>query len=308
MKTDHIQLVDCHVHIVEYMRGFGVRGEMRALHSGKVRWANGETNTLLPEGYGDTGFTPESLISIMDRHGIKKAVMLQGSLFGYQNEYTFESQEKYPGRLFGAGTFDPYCAQADKIMKRLVRDFKFRALKFEMSSFYGFMGYHPDFRLGGKLMKPVLDYASDNGVVISLDMGTMGDSSMQISELKKAAKKYRSTKFVLEHIFAPPANRDDDFIGHLQLLEDLGNVYFTLASLPFNTLPEPYPFASACRYLKIANEKVGAGRLMWGSDIPSVAASHPYDQLLGFVAEAGVFSENELRQIYAQTAEKVYSI
>jgi hypothetical protein len=73
-------------------------------------------------------------------------------------------------------------------------------------------------------------------------------------------------------------------------------------------MPEAYPFPSACRYATIARDVVGAERILWGSDLPSVAVNAPYRQLIDFIAESGVFSEKELRRIYAENAIRVYSL
>jgi hypothetical protein len=56
------------------------------------------------------------------------------------------------------GSFDPYCLEAEAIMRRLIEDFCFKGLKFEMSSYGGFMGFHPEFKVDGKQMIPVWQY------------------------------------------------------------------------------------------------------------------------------------------------------
>lgn len=55
-----------------------------------AEWGSGETFRLLPEGYGDTSFTAEAALAIMDRHQVEKAVLMQGSMYGFQNRYHYE--------------------------------------------------------------------------------------------------------------------------------------------------------------------------------------------------------------------------
>lgn len=74
-----LKIIDGHVHLVEKIAGFCRRGELRA---------NGDIMKLIPRGYGDKDFTGEALIRLMDDNDIEKAALMQGSLYGFQNEYS----------------------------------------------------------------------------------------------------------------------------------------------------------------------------------------------------------------------------
>jgi predicted TIM-barrel fold metal-dependent hydrolase len=305
---EKLTIVDAHVHVIEHIAGLGRKGEFRAVGNGKARWIDGEEAQIIPRGWGDKAFSYDKLIEIMDAHGISKAVMLQGSFYGFCNEYTFEAQQKYPDRLYGMGTFDPYCYEAKHIMEHLIKNSKFRGLKFETSRGFGLMGYHPDFRLDGDLMTPVWEFAQKEHIVISLDLGTFGEPSLQLDALVNIAERYPGIKFVIEHIFYPGSEHFQDVRKALEMLAHCENVSFTVASIPNSTLPEKYPYPSACRYIGIAKEVVGADRLLWGSDLPSVAVHNPYEQLIDYIRESGVFTEQELQKVYADNAIKVYSL
>lgn len=49
---------------------------------------------LIPKGYGEKDFTAQSLLRLMNENNVKKAVLLQGSMYGFQNEYTYEMCKK----------------------------------------------------------------------------------------------------------------------------------------------------------------------------------------------------------------------
>jgi predicted TIM-barrel fold metal-dependent hydrolase len=305
---EKLTIVDAHVHVIEHIAGFGRKGEFRAVGNGKARWVDGEEAQIIPRGWGDKSFSYDKLVEVMDAHGIAKAVMLQGSFYGFCNEYTFEAQQKYPDRLYGMGTFDPYAYEAQHIMEHLIKNSKFRGLKFETSRGFGLMGYHPDFRLDSDLMTPVWEFAQKEQIVISLDLGTFGEPSMQLDALAQIAERYPGIKFVIEHIFYPGPAHFQDVRKALAMLAHCANVSFTVASIPNSTLPEKYPYPSACRYIGIAKEVVGADRLLWGSDLPSVAVYNSYEQLIDYICESGVFTEQELQKVYADNAIKVYSL
>ncbi|HEX7557086.1 MAG TPA: hypothetical protein VF338_10715, partial [Leptolinea sp.] len=80
---ENFEIIDAHAHIFKLIYGFGPRGESTPIGNGTVRWANGETTKLLPEEYGSDSFTFERLLSAMDEAGVAKAILLQGSYYGF---------------------------------------------------------------------------------------------------------------------------------------------------------------------------------------------------------------------------------
>ncbi len=115
---------------------------MTPLGKGRTIWDDGTVIKLIPDGWGDDDFTAESALKVMDENGIDKAVLLQGSLNGYQNYYSYQSIKKYPDKFIGAFSVDPFSEFYMKIVKRHVEDLGFRAMKFEISQGGGMHGYH----------------------------------------------------------------------------------------------------------------------------------------------------------------------
>lgn len=301
-------IVDAHVHVIERLAGFGGRGELRAIGGGKGRWATGEISTFIPKGWGEFSFSHGDLVQILATHGVSKAVMLQGSYYGFCNDYTHEAQLSHPGVLYGLGTFDPYCSQAKSIMARLIEDFSFKGFKFEMSAGFGLMGYHPDFRLDGERMEELWSYAEMRQLAVSLDLGTFGEPSLQLAALAEVAGRHRGIRFVVEHLFFPGPGHLDQLRRGLESLSAHTNISVTVASVPASLRPEPYPFPSARAYLEVARDILGAGRMLWGSDLPSTATDATYAQLIDYVANLGLFREDELRGIYGENAIRVYHL
>ena len=301
-------VVDAHTHVIERIAGLGRRGESRAIGNGRARWVGGGEDKLIPDGWGDTGFSHDMLVRVMDENGISKAVLMQGSFYGFCNDYTFEAQQAHPERLYGMGTFDPYAYESRAIMERLVTEYRFRGLKFEISRSYGLMGYHPDLQLDASPMTPIWEYAEKEGLVISLDLGTFGEPSFQTEALARIAARHPGVAFVIEHLFYPGPGKFDEVRAALRPFVPLSNVVFTIASIPNSAMPEAYPFPTSCRYAGIARDAVGADRILWGSDLPSVAVNATYRELIDYVAECGLFSDEELRKIYAENAVRVYGL
>ncbi len=305
---ENLEIIDAHAHVFKQIYGFGPRGESTPIGNGTVRWANGETTKLLPEEYGSDSFTYERLLQAMDDAGIAKAVLLQGSYYGFNNEYVFEAQSKFPDRLIGMGTFDPYFLDAQNIMRRLIDEFCFRGFKFEISSSNGLMGYHPEFLIDGDLMQPIFRFCDERGLTISLDLGTFEEESFQVAGVGHMAKKYPRIQFVVEHLFFPRQDHFDEVRENLDILEPFPNVNVSLATVPFSTWPEKYPFPSACRYLALAKEVLGIDRLLWGTDIPSVVVFSPYRDLVQYVIDSGVLNRVELQAVLSLNARRVYRL
>ena len=158
-----MKIIDAHAHVVQYIAGFTSRGELRGVGGGRARYADGSEFQMIPEKFGGS-FTADDMISVMDGNGVEKAVLLQGQFFGFQNEYTAEAVKKYPNRLIGAGSYDPFCAKAEDVKRRLFHELGFKAVKFEVSNGSGLMAYHLPIDLDGEVMNACYRHAADNGL------------------------------------------------------------------------------------------------------------------------------------------------
>ena len=108
--------IDAHLHVAHVIAGYCRRGESRAIGQGKIMWGNGEVMQLIPESYGDSrNFLAEKAIELMDKNEVERAVLMQGSLYGFQNQYHAQLMQTYPDR------FCPSCT-ADQIGRASCRE------------------------------------------------------------------------------------------------------------------------------------------------------------------------------------------
>ncbi|WP_234118272.1 amidohydrolase family protein [Clostridium hydrogenum] len=300
-----MKIIDGHVHLVEKIAGFCRRGELRAIGDGKARWANGDIMKLIPRGYGDKDFTGEALIRLMDDNDIEKAVLMQGSLYGFQNEYTYEMCSKYPNRFVGACTIDPFAENYNEVLDRFINKLGFKILKLEVSSGGGLMGYHYKFFLDGEEMKNIWHKVSENDMVMVLDIGDFTMESYQPEAIRNMALKYPNLKIVVCHLTAPRVGMEDRLKKTLELLK-LPNIWFDLAALPSINAPDKYPYPNALNAIKIAKNIVGTDKLIWGTDAPMTAALDEYSNLVSYLKDAKLFNERELEDIFYNNALRVY--
>ena len=235
---------------------------------------------------------------------MEKAVLLQGSFYGFHNEYVAEAVEKYPDMFLGAATFDPFARYADQIYERLTNELGFRVMKFETSTGGGLMSYHESYDLF-EVFDPIVKKMAANDQVLVLDIGSPGMSSFQPEAVAKLAAKYPEVHMIICHLLAPTLKDEESLRAGLQLLK-ADNIWFDLAAVPFNVKPEIYPYPTGQKYIAMAKEIVGAKKLIWGTDVPSVLVHDSYEELLTYITESGIFTEEELDGVVYGNAIEAY--
>jgi len=302
--------IDAHFHLVRSVAGFNGKGRMSPLGDGRVIWDDGTVIKLIPNGWGDDEVTMETAINIMDKHEVEKAVLLQGSLNGYQNYYSYQAAKKYPNRFIAAFGVDPFCSNYMEIVRRHVEDLGFRCIKLEISEGGGMHGYHATtpFRLDtdprvGRIFHFLSEYP---GFTITVDYGDFSQYSHQPEAIANLAAAYPGLDFVVCHLSFPNADHQNRLKAELRQWETLLNVYVDISAIQDIEGEIAYPFPRCQQDLRITKEILGAGRILWGTDSPWSATFNSYGDLSGWLYEGGLFSEEELADIFYNNAQKVY--
>ena len=308
MKKYTGPVIDAHVHLVQELgRGFGPHGECFNLGNGRIRWADGLEQQIFEEGL--ERMTPEDCIQILDDNNIECAVLLQGGLLGLNNDYNWEAVKKYPGRFHMLGAFDPYAANADKIMHRVVEEMGAVGLKFEISCMYGICGYHDDFRINSDRMLRVYDYCSNKGLPVSFDMCSFGEYCLQIDECAEIAAKYPDLMIIQEHLFMPSSlELIPEMVKGLEKLKPFENVWFSTACIPLNMNEFDYPYPKTAKAVAAAAEVVGHKRLIWGTDLPQGLRGSTYAKTRDYLEDSGTFTVDELADVMYNNAKKFYKL
>ena len=301
-----MKIIDAHIHLCQSLNGFGSRGELRCIGGGYVEYADGSTFQMFPRELGEENVTPEAVLSLMDREGVEKAVMLQGNFIGPQNLYTWEAMQKYPNRFTGAACYDPFCRKYEDVRRHLFEELGFPIVKFEVSDGSGLMSCHREFPLDGEMMEEQLCYAQDLGLTVVFDIGRRGGCCWQPRRLAAAAGRHPGLQFVVCHLLAPQGRSyEREWRDAMEAL-NLDNVVFDLASLSSNQRPEAYPYPTALWFIREAADLLGADRMMWGSDLPSNLCRDTYRHLFDYILESDAFTESEKESILWKTADRIY--
>ena len=290
-------IIDAHAHIYEILKGYGAKGEFRPLGGGRGIWATGKIDQFFPAEYGDLGFHAETLIRLMDENGVDHAVLLQGGNYGFHNDYMAEAAAKYPDRFTAVGAIDPYALYAEQIFDNLVDRYRFKALKFEISSEWGLSGFHKELKLTDEAFAMLFEKADAKRLTVAIDMGTMAMQSFDFEGFKTVSEKYRNITFVMTHCFFPNNDRKNEMRLDFAKKLNSDNVVMDFANVDL---------IGQAEYFKSLKKIIGAERMLWGTDIPGVLCNFTYNQLIDRVTESGMFSESELPLVMGKNAERVY--
>ena len=264
--------IDAHLHLAKVLAGYCRRGELRAVGGGKAQWGNGEVFQLLPATgeYGDDHFTAEQALAIMEKNEVEKAVLMNGSMYGFQNIYHEELLEKYPDRFCPSCEVDPFATGHMEALTRFLEEKHFHLVKFEVSSGGGLMGCHDPFDLSGERMMEIYRLIEKNKGVVALDVGDIAMESHQTLALMRLADRCPDLKVVICHLLAPAREKKREWKAELAILSQ-ANIWFDIAAMPKIMAPDAYPYPETVDYLREAAEITGTKKLMWGTDAPFAA-------------------------------------
>ena len=304
-------VIDAHAHIFPRVQGLIAAGPTRGIGYGRVTVGN-EQIQIMPPLSEKTIHTPEMLLSHMRWAGVDKVVLLQGPFYGECNQYVRDAVEAYPDCLIGLAYLDPWDPDSEEKFKFVSSEKALVGVKLECSEATGFLGIHRRARLDDADVAWLWDELERHGMVLVVDLGAVGSASYQTEAMRGIAIEHPGLTIVIAHLAQPnPAVESDEAkwkMWHQQIeLGFLSNVYFDSASLPAYVANEGYPFPTAGRYLRIAIERIGPSKVMWGTDIPALLAHATYKQLLeASRRHLDFLSETELAMVLGENAGRLY--
>ena len=305
-----MQKIDGHLHLVRAMAGSKGQGRLNPLGNGYAIWDNGEIIHLIPESWGGDDFRVEKYLPVMKQENIAKAVLLQGTLNGYQNYYTYQVVKRYPQKFIGAFAVDPYDEFALDIVHRHVEDLCFRAIKFEISQGGGLHGFHRPFRLDlDNRCCQIFHYLADYpGFVVTIDYGAYDQTSYQPEAVVNLARNYPQMDFVVCHLSFPNADHPARLQNVLDQFAPLDNIYVDISAIQDidGERRDDYPYPRCQKSVRMAKQALGSQRIIWGTDSPWSATFNSYHQLANWLADTDIFNADELADVMYNNANRVY--
>jgi predicted TIM-barrel fold metal-dependent hydrolase len=253
------------------------------------------------------------LLANMDWAGVDKVILLQGPFYGECNLYVLDALNRYPDRLIGAAYFDPWDADSRQKFERITASPGFRAIKLECSEATGLCGIHPEARFDMPDIAWFWDEVEGSGrLVLVLDLGAIASCSYQTGAVRAIAQEHPNLRIVIAHLGQPNPSAEAD-AGLWRMWREqinlgrLPNVWFDTAALPAYLPDEDYPYPSAERYLRLAIERIGPAKVMWGTDQPGLLHHLNYPQLVKLAKLHTQFlSSDEQAMVLGENAMRVY--
>ena len=251
-------IIDTHLHVWE-------------LHSERYPWQP------LAGVAPDYGWPVESQIEVMDQSGIDKGVLVQPSMYSFDNRYILDCGWRYPERFRLIGLVDPRADAVESSMESLAER--------------GVRGL----RLG-PMLRPDIPWYGDRQAdrvwkrAAELDMIiTLLVTPDQVAPATEAIKRFPGVRVVIDHL-ARPDKADgrhpkadgrhpkadvrhpaDDPGGSqfedLLALAQFEQVYVKVSALGFMS-HEPYPHRDMLELVRRVFDAFGPERMMWGTDTP----------------------------------------
>jgi predicted TIM-barrel fold metal-dependent hydrolase len=209
-------------------------------------------------------YSAEQLVQSLNSNGIKMAtVFAMRRLDDYTdaNEYIFSSAKKYPDRIIPFARYNPWLANSAKAFEDAIESSVVKGLKLHPGDDL----FDPD----DNIVHPFFELAERAKIPVVLHTGGSAKPSM----VGLAADRFPRVNFVLLHL--------GDFHDHVFVAKKCENVFIE---------------TSQCLYLhRIARrivEKVGAQKIIWGTDVP-----YHYQEIEKRKLELAGLKEDELRLI-----------
>lgn len=212
----------------------------------------------------------ESMLEVLDAHGVDSAVQVTPSPEGWDNEYGIEAAAAHPGRIRVFGRFDPAAPDPERRLEEWMARPGASGVRL---TFFGDSAAGPG---GLTALEPFWAACERSGVPVALFAPDDLEDAVRVLE------RHPSLRLIVDHlgVGAYPGCRDP--LAGLRLLPELAafeNVGAKVAALP-EVSAEPFPFRDMHEHVATALELFGAGRLMWGSNYPVITEWCTYAQSL----------------------------
>lgn len=297
-------MIDFHAHIFREVDGQNPAGPVRSERFGRIDNA-GVLKPFIPPLCEKTAFPVDNLAEMMRQNGVEQALLLQNPTIGTRNDEIADAMAAYPGMFFGVVQDDPFGDTLLPTIERYGGMPGFIALKLELSHDWGWTGIHGMETFDYEKLYPAVELAGSLGLAVIIDTGSHVGPAYQPDGIGKLARQFPHTRFVIEHLgyFIPGAPRGQ--WEELIALGGLDNVCFGISAVG-QLLAEAYPCPNAMKLVAYAHKKLGAGKLLWGSDVPTTLTRYTYRQMIDTVQKHAHFlSDAEKEQVLGGNAKEI---
>ncbi len=257
----------------------------------------------------------ELMIAQMDELGVDVGVISRAHIYGRLNDLVADAINRFPGRFVGAAEIDEWRAYEDSQIAELTRcveSLGMRALYFDGTESFFVVDYRtyydqPEFRTFwhqvARLEIPVLWHLRCRNQLSPADFA----NEMRI--FRSFVEEWPDINFVITHCFEMN-HFENDRLSSLALETcRLPNIHLELLFPIMNGGRWEYPYPQAQKIIKQLYAEIGAGKIMWGSDMPAVERVCTYRQSLDYLrCHCDFITPNDMGRILGGNAMKLFGI
>jgi predicted TIM-barrel fold metal-dependent hydrolase len=244
----------------------------------------------MPAGMQQIEAPPEFMIAQMIYAGVDHCILQTGGGYGAMNDYNAFAQNQYPGRFSALLQVDEPLADCEEALSefdRAVRHLKLKGLYYAQD--FSRHGYarnldHPDFA-------PFWDRVAAAGIPVFVELSSTPSYDRagyikNLVALDRVMKRLPKTRFLL--VMGPPVAHFGmsgrwEFPAEVLTVYRRDNVQMEVM-FPITWGGRwDYPYPEAQALIRGMRDLFGAGKLVWGSDMPNVERFCTYKQSLDYV-------------------------
>jgi predicted TIM-barrel fold metal-dependent hydrolase len=245
----------------------------------------------MPVGMQEMTAPPELMLAQMTNAGVDHCVLQAGSAYGRMNDYNAMSQKQYPRKITGLMHVDEGLASTPENLAeidRAYRDLGLRGLYYNVDGFSrtGFAWGLDDAR-----MMPFWDKIASLGIklCVELSAGPTYDKAGYVANLLRLGRVLDRFRDMPCHLAMGPPVQHFASEGQWSWPDDVAAVYKRENLVIEIMFPITwggvwdYPYPEAQSLIRDMRDKLGADKLVWGSDMPNVERFCTYTQSLDYV-------------------------
>lgn len=225
----------------------------------------------------------DELLGMMDRAGVGRAVLVQPSWAGDDNDVVLEAAERHPDRFTVMARIPPDEAAGAPLLAELAQHPAVAGVRLTF--------HRPEMQAW--LVDGTTDWLWS--ALVEHDQAAMVYAPGRNAELRRIALAEPALRLAVDTLGLTLTMRDEEIdapIRDLDVFADVPNVVVKATALP-DYVSDPYPYRSLAPRLRRLFDVLGRDRVFWASDLTRVP--HPYRDITTFAADLGVLTDDELR-------------
>lgn len=305
----------------------------RAAEHGRFIWQEDEVEHLkqvMPPSLRDMTYDAADLVAEMDHAGVDRAMLHRSPYLGIANEYIADCVRQFPDRLQGLAYVREWLIPRDP--HGCLAQVRHAVTVLKLS---GYQFYDAQLNVDGggcelddAVLHPFWDGVSELGIPVFITIGGIGTAPDQhlsaaqrlerfVGKLRRVRtwmERYPHVTVVMTHGFRWRMFRQEDRLVvpdvvyrsapierpnfHLQLMFPIGLAW-----------EWEYPMPQIHDTLRETIQRIGANRLIWGSDMPTVLRHYTYRQCLDHIRNHCDFiSPRDMQQLFGGTMARVMKL